>query len=71
MRLSVDWIVSWFNFKSDSFTAGVSTTKEGRCMLTSEVVFMVYDIVKVERVNNTNNKVRIDDDNNSDGDRKE
>ena len=30
--------------------------KEGRCMLTSEVVVMAGDIVKFERANNTNNK---------------
>ena len=30
--------------------------KKGRCMLTSEVVVMVSDIVKYERANNTNNK---------------
>ena len=34
--------------------------KQGRCMLTSEVVVMVGDIVKFERANNTNNKVAID-----------
>ena len=45
--------------------------KEGRCMLTSEVVVMVDDIVKVERVNSINNKVMIDVDNDSDGDGKE
>ena len=44
--------------------------KEGRCMLTSEVVVMVYDIVKVEIVNSINKKVMIDVDNDSDGDRR-
>ena len=45
--------------------------KEGRCMLTSEVVVLVVDIVMVERANSTNNKVVIDVDNNSYGDWKE
>ena len=45
--------------------------KEGRYMLTSEVVVLVIDIVMVERANSTNNKVVIDVDNNSDGDWKE
>ena len=45
--------------------------KEGRYMLTSEVVVMVNDIVKVERINNTNNKVMVDVDNNSDSEGKE
>ena len=31
--------------------------KEGRCMLTSEVVVMAGDIVKFDRANNTNNRV--------------
>ena len=44
--------------------------KEGRCMLTSEVVVLFGDIVMVERANNTNNKVVLDVDNNSDGDGK-
>ena len=39
--------------------------KEGRCMLTSEVVVLVGDIVTVERANITNV------DNISDGNRKE
>ena len=45
--------------------------KEGRCMLTSEVVVIVDNIDKVERVNSINNKVMIDVDNDSDGDKKE
>ena len=40
-------------------------------MVTSEVVVLVVGIVKVERVYNTNNKVVIDVDNNSDGDGKD
>ena len=44
--------------------------KEGWCMLTSEVVVMVDDIAKIERVHNTNNKIMIDVYNNSDGDGK-
>ena len=45
--------------------------KEGRWMLTSEVVVMVDDIVKVERVNSINNKVMIDVGSDSDVDGKE
>ena len=45
--------------------------KEVRCMLISELVVLVVDIVTVERVNNTNNKVVIDVENNSNGDWKE
>ena len=43
--------------------------KEGRYMLTSEVVVIVDDDVKVERVNSINNKDMIDvgRDNNDDG----
>ena len=51
--------------------SGVSTMKKCRCMLTSEVVVMVDNIIKVERVNSINNKVMIDVDNHSDGDGKE
>ena len=50
---------------------GVSTMKKNRCMLTSEVVVMVDNIVKVKRVNIINNKVIIDIDNDSDGDERE
>ena len=42
--------------------------KEGRYMLTSEVVVIGDDIVNVERAKNTNKKVVIDVGNNSDGD---
>ena len=45
--------------------------KRGRCMLTSEVVVMVDDVVRVERINSINNKVMIYVDNDSDGDEKE
>ena len=45
--------------------------KKGRCILTSEVVVMVDDIVKVERVNSINNKVMIDICSDNDGDGKE
>ena len=40
-------------------------------MLTSEVVVIVNNIVKVDKVSNTNNKIMIDIENDSDGNRKE
>lgn len=45
--------------------------KEGRCMLTSEVVVIVDNNVKVERVNSINNKVMIDVGSDNDDDGKE
>ena len=45
--------------------------KKGRYMLTSEVVVIVCDIVKVERVNGINNKVMIDVGSDNDDDGKE
>ena len=48
--------------------SGVLTMEKGRCILTSEVVVIVDDNVKVERVNSINNKVMIDVGNDNDND---